>query len=439
MSLQHDLDERVVDWRHEVTKGPARVALLFIIIIAIGFAAALYWAYTASLEEVVSGSGKVVPSQQNQVVQHLEGGIVSELLVQEGDLVETGEVLMRIKDTSFSSEFREIDAQKLAMEAQIVRLRAQLGGVEPDFPQELLKAAPELVAREFDLYRAQKAQHEAELDVLRRQETQRRKELADVRQRIKNLNVSLGFVSEELALTEPLVSEGVVSRVDLLRLMQRKNELEGSVSASRHEAVVRDEAVEEARQRLNGQTEVFRSQTLQQLGEAEVRHKIATESLLQFEDRIERTDLRSPVDGIVKEIAVTTIGGVVQPGQALVEIVPTKESLLVEAAISPTDIAFVHPRQEVKINLTAYDFALYGSLPGHVVQISADTTEDDRGVPSYRVLVRTDKPFLDDQGETLPIIPGMVAEVNILTGEKTVLEYLVQPVMRVANKALRER
>jgi len=197
--------------------------------------------------------------------------------------------------------------------------------------------------------------------------------------------------------------------------------------------------VEEARQRSNERIELYRSETLQQLNEAEIRHSIAIESLLQFEERIERTDVRSPVDGIVKRISASTIGGVISPGQGLVEIVPTKESLLVEAQISPTDIAFVHPRQDVKINLTAYDFTVYGSLPGRVVQISADTTEDERGVPSYRVLVRTDKLFLDDQGEKLPIIPGMVAQVNILTGEKTVLEYLVQPVLRVAKNALHER
>jgi adhesin transport system membrane fusion protein len=439
MPSRHDFETLEADWRVEVTKGPARAAMIFIIVIALGFAGALYWAYTASLEEVVSGTGKVVSSQQNQVVQHLEGGIVSELLVREGDRVETADVLMRIKDISFSSEFREIEAQKLVIEAQMVRLRAQLEETLPEFPPDLLQAAPDVVARELDLYHTQMAQEEAGLDILRSQVAQREKELADLRQRTRNLNISLGFVSEELALTEPLVAEGVVSRVDLLRLKQRKNELEGAVSSSRHDTVVRSEAAEEARQRANERIELFRSQVLQQLSDAEVRHKIAIESLLQFEERIERTDVRSPVDGIVKRLSVSTIGGVVSPGQALVEIVPTKESLLVEARISPTDIAFVHPRQEVKINLTAYDFAVYGSLSGRVVQISADTTEDDRGVPSYRVLVRTDKPFLDDQGEKLSIIPGMVAEVNILTGEKTVLEYLVQPVLRVAKNALHER
>lgn len=408
-------------------------------IVALFVLAAGCWANIAELDEVTRGMGKVIPSSQIQVVQNLEGGILSEILVSEGEIVKPGQTLLRIDDTRFASSYREGRAGYLNLKAKAARLQAEAEGAGFEAPEEVQREMPELVQRELNLFQSRADELNSNITILQQQVKQRRQELAELNVKEENLQGSYKLLERELELTAPLEKQGVVSEVEVIRLKRQLNDLEGQLKATRLAIPRIRSTLSEAEHKVKEMRLQFRSNARAELNETLAELARITEANQALEDRVKRTWVKSPVHGTVKQLMVNTVGGVIQPGMDLLEIVPLEDTLLVEAKIRPKDIAFLRPGQDVTVKLTAYDFAIYGGLDASLEHISADTITDSEDESFYLVRVRTDRNFLGNEAEPLPIIPGMQTEVDILTGKKTVLTYLIKPVLRGMNHALSER
>ena len=378
---------------------------------------ALVWAHFAVLDEVKRGGGRVVPSRQMQVVQSLEGGIVSALEVRDGDIVRQDQVLVRIADTKFASELGEVTERRGAMTARVTRLEAELKSLaEPYFSDDLRRTAPGAVQAETSVFETRARKLADDIDVLTQQETR--------------LSQTLTLLNREVELTRRLYEQKVVPEIEWLRLTRQATEMRGQLA-------------ETQARKVNVKT-AFRSQADEDLAKSRGDLAVLDENIKSAQDRVRRADLKSPVYGIVNKINVTTIGAVVQPGASLMEIVPLEDTLLVEGRIRPQDIAFIRPHQDAVVKISAYDSNVYGSLKGKVERISADTIAEDKGAKEeketfYRVTVRTEINHLGTAENPLPIIPGMIATVEVLTGQKTVLDYLIKPARMLRDEALRER
>jgi len=431
------------DFAAEVTaariQGPRVVAILLLFGVILFFAAAIAWAWWAQIDEVTRGQGTVIPSSQVQVIQNLEGGILKAILVKEGELVEAGQILLRIDDTSFAASLGEQKAAFYSLMGQIARLTAESEGSALEFPPELLAEARQVAVNERKLFNARRADLKSQLGILRKQVDQRRQELIELRGLLKQNRSGLVLLEEELQMTEPLVRNGVVPKINLLRLRREVNDLEGLINGTILALPRSKSAVQEATRRIEERYLNFRSEALRELNAQKAEFAQVEQAILAAKDRVLRTDLRSPVRGIVKQMNIRTIGGIVMPGMNLMEVVPLDDTLLVEARVLPADVAFLKPGQKATVKLTAYDFSIYGGLDAELVRISADTIVDERGESYYQIIVRTDKSELVHHGNVLPIIPGMVASVDILTGRKTVLDYLLKPILKARNRALTER
>ncbi len=428
-----DIDRRVIK----------RFAHVLLVAICLAMGAFLIWANWAVLDEVTRGDGKVIPSSQVQVIQNLEGGILAEVLTSEGAIVEKGEVLMRIDNTVAESRLRELRQRYLSDLAGSARLEAEIGGVgDPSaikFPDELLSAAPEVAQSEVQLFTVRQQQLGSQMAILQDQLDQRKQELAELKAKEGGLRESFNLANQELQITRPLAAQGVVSQVDLLRLERSVNDIKADINAAALARPRAESAVAEAQKRLEERETTFRTEASQDLSKLKVELVSTQEELNANQDRVTRTEVRSPVFGTIKEIKIRTIGGVIQPGQSLIEVVPIEDTLLVEAQVRPSDIAFIRPKQAAVVKITAYDFSTYGGLDAVVEEISADTIANEKGEHFFRIRLRTDKNYLGTEAKPLPIIPGMTATVDILTGHKTVLEYLLNPIMRARDTALRER
>lgn len=396
----------------------------------------LVWAGVAHVDEVTRGEAKVIPSSQVQVVQAVDGGVVEEMLVSEGQVVSAGQLLLRIDPTRFVSSLRENRAEYLALLAKSARLQALTSGAPLGFPPEVAKDAPEIAAHERRLYDSSLAGLDAQLSIARQQLAQREQELNEVRAR--NAQASRGFelAAQELAVTRPLTSSGAVSEVDILRLEREVSRLRGEREQSAAQISRIQSAISEASRKIQEIELSVRNQMRAELSETMTRLASLSEGSRALADRVKHAEVRSPVRGTINRLLVTTVGAVVQPGNKVVEIVPLDDALILEARIKPKDIAFLRPGQPAQVKFTAYDFAVYGGLEAVVEHIAADTVTDDEGNAFYTVRVRTLKSSL---GDNLPIIPGMVAEVDVITGKKTVLAYLLKPVLRAKANALSER
>ncbi|WJD49410.1 MULTISPECIES: HlyD family efflux transporter periplasmic adaptor subunit [unclassified Enterobacter] len=364
----------------------------------IGLLFFVVWAWWAVLDEVTVGTGKITPSSHAQVIDSLDGGIVSGLLVKEGDIVERGQLLARLDPTRFQSNYGEAASRVRTLRASSERLRSELTGEPLRFSAESMRE-PDLVARERQLY-----------------ESRRR----NLNETVANLQKTYQLVMSELRLTQPLVAKGAASQVEVIRLQRQAAELQGKIDDARNQFAVRarEEQVKNNAD-LDAQIQVMSGKA----------------------DQVDRASLFSPVRGIVKDIQVTTVGGVLQPGGKLMEIVPLEDQLLVETRINPRDIAYIRPGLPATVKVTAYDSSIYGDLSGKVEVVSPDTLQDEvkRDQFYYRVYVRTSKAELHNKsGKSFPILPGMVANVEIKTGQKTVMDYLIKPLNKV-NEALRER
>jgi len=407
------------------------------------FVTAFAWAALTNVDEVIVGEGKVIPSNRVQVVQNLEGGIVSEIMVQVGQVVQRDQPLMRIDDTRFSASSREGRAKDDALLAKIARLSAEADGTTFAPPPQLAKANPQLFAQERTLYLSRQREVQANLSVLRQQVDQRRQELTEKRSREVQLRQSHALVSKELTMTRPLVQQGVVSEVEVLRLERQANDFLGELDAARLAIPRLESALLEVQQKGDEITARFRADSMKELNLARADQAALSAANTALDDRVTRTTARAPLTGVVKQVKVTTVGGVIQPGMDLVEIVPVEDTLLIEARVKPADIAFLRTGQEAMVKLSAYDFSIYGGFPATVENISADTITADkpgeRAETFYQIRVRTRQNKPSGHDDMLPIMPGMVATVDIKTGKKTVLHYLMKPIIKTKEVALRER
>ncbi len=415
------------------------IARLTVWAIALLLLSALLWAYFAVLDEVTTGIGKAIPSSKVQTIQNLEGGIVAEIFVREGQVVERGAPLLRLDDTRFLSNMSESEADRLALIARVERLSAEGEGRALQLPREITEVAPGLAADEEALYFSRQQALAGEVSILNEQRSQKTQELAEFRAKADQYRSSLGLIQRELNMSEPLVASGAISEVEVLRLRRSAVDTRGALTAT-NLAIPRAQAsIQEVERKIEEVQLRFRTQALKELNEARTALSKITASSRAIEDRVSRTSVTSPVRGIVKQLNVNTIGGVVQPGSNLLEIVPLEDSLLIEARIRPQDIAFLHPGQEAMVKFTAYDYTIYGGLKARLELISADTISDEEGRSFYLIQLRTDRSHLGSDAKPLLIIPGMVASVDIITGRKSVLDYLLKPVLKARAEALRER
>lgn len=400
---------------------------------------ALIWAKFAVLQEVTTGQGKAIPSSKVQVIQNLEGGIVTEIFAREGQVVNKGDVLLRLDATRYNSNKGETEADRMALQARVERLRAEAEGRPLVLPEELIKQAPQLAEDELALYRSRQQRLESEQNTLKEQLRQKTQELAEFRSKAQQYRSGLGLIQQELNMSQPLVETGAISAVEILRLRRSVVEMRGSLDATNLAIPRAESAMQEIESRLNESTLAFQTDAFKELNEARTELQKITATSVAIEDRVSRTTISSPVHGVIKQLKVNTIGGVVQPGSDMLEIVPLEDNLLIEAQIRPQDVAFLHPGQKAMVKFTAYDYTIYGGLKAKLELIGADTITDEKGNSFYLIQVRTEKNHLGGDEHPLLIIPGMVASVDIMTGEKSVLDYLLKPVLKARSEALRER
>ncbi|MBT9300911.1 HlyD family type I secretion periplasmic adaptor subunit [Pseudomonas sp. TAE6080] len=382
----------------QTTPG-SRLILQLIAAVLIG---GLVWAYFARVEEITLGEAKIISKSREQIIQSLEGGILAEMNVREGDIVEKDQILLKIDPTRAQASYRESLSKVIGLKASITRLRAEAYQQPLEF-DELVMTDPAVVQQEQQAYKARKNALDESINGLQR---------------------SYALSAREIQLAEPLAAKGLMSEVEILRMRRSANEIKSQIV-----------------ERINR----YQAEANSELAKFELELSQTSENLVGRADVVERTTINAPVRGTVKNVRVNTRGGVIQPGEPILEIVPLEDQLLVEGKIRPADVAFLRPGLPATVKITAYDYAIYGGLKGHVEHISPDTLKDDQkaaaGRPDdtyYRVLVLTESSNLEAGGRSLPIIPGMVASVEVRTGEKTILDYLLKPVLK-AREAFRER
>lgn len=431
----------VTDLRDIGSTSPVAANLLLLVIIVF-FVAAVAWSAHAPLDEVVRGAGKVIPSSEIKRIQNFEGGIVKEILVHEGQEVTTGQVLILLDQVQMTSKFREQQSGYLDQILAIARLEAELDGRdEIDFPEEAVSQKPHLIKHQKELLRSRKESRLSALSVLEREREQRTQELKELRSKLDFQEQNYALLKKEMEMIRTMVAKGAASDMDLLRAQREMTELFGLIADSRIAIPKASAAVEGASHRIDEEKGKQRSEILKELNAIRTEMEGTKEMLPALEDQMDRTSVRSPVDGTVKRVFVTTVGEAVGPGKEMLEIVPREDSLLIEARVLPQDIAFLYPGQSANVKITAYDFSIFGGMPAVLEHISADAITDEQQKLSYYLIkVRTEKTSVKDKdGKEMPIIPGMVAEVDVLTGKKTVLEYILKPIIKTTRGALRER
>jgi membrane fusion protein, adhesin transport system len=407
-----------------------RCALLLVVVL-------ITWAALAEVDEVTKGDAKVVPSKQLQVIQALDGGVVSEILVKEGDVVDAGQVLLRIDGTRATSGVRESAAQTFSLKVKLARLKALAEGTSFIPPEADTEEEKGVVDEERQLYEDRRSQLMATISINEQQLMQRRQELSEMRARRDSAARSLDLAQQELSKTKPLLATGAVSEVEILRLDREVSRSRGDMEQASAQSSRVLAAISEATRKIQETELLFRNEARKELSETLGRLNTMNEGAVALADKVDKANVKSPVKGRVQRLLANTVGGVVQPGRDIVEIVPLDDALVLEAKINPKDIGFIHPGQVATVKFTAYDFAIYGGMEAKVENISPATETDERSQQTFYVVrVKTSR---NNFSAKQPIIPGMIAEVDILTGKKTVLNYLLKPVLRAHAYALRER
>jgi adhesin transport system membrane fusion protein len=396
----------------------------------------LLWAALAHVDEVTRGEARVVPSRQLQVLQALDGGVVAEIAVREGEVVEAGQLLLRIEETRATAGMRESAATGISLRARSARLRALAEGRPFDPPVARDDEERRVVEEERRLYVSRRSELDAQLSVVRQQVAQRQQEMTEAQARRNAAQRGLELAQQELTQTRPLLASGAVSQVDILRLDRDVTRYRGDAEQASAQIARAQAAIGESERKLQEAELTFRNEARRDLAEAMGKLNALNEGAVALADKVTKASVKSPVRGRVQRLLANTVGGVVQPGKDIVEIVPLDDSLVLEARLAPKDIAFIRPGQAATVKFSAYDFSIYGGLDANVENISPDTVVDERGNAFYVVRVRTTKNGFTDK---LPIIPGMTAEVDVLTGRKTVMSYLLKPVLKAQAYALRER
>lgn len=396
------------------------------------------WAAVSKVEILVRGQGQVVPTSEVQVVQSLEGGILQELLVAEGDRVRKGQPLLKISDVMFSSEKGGAEAQSIGLRAKRARLEAEANGKSFSIPEDIAAAAPQVAANEKALYNSRQQELKNAIAMLEEKITSAAAQISETQAQISRLSSSAGILGQELKITRDMVAQKAVPKLEELRLSRELNDIQGQLRASKEKLPGLEADLNAARQERKDQEDKFRSQALGELNAVETDISRLGESLKSIGDRVSRAELRSPVDGIINKIALKTIGGVIEPAQQLVEIVPIDEKLKIVARVIPSDIAFLHLGQDVNVKISAYDAQRYGHLKGRLSRIGANSVTDREGHVFFEIEVTTEKNYMGTSDNPLPITPGMVATAEVVTGKRTILEYLAKPILRAKDKALTE-
>jgi len=413
--------------------------LLFVAIGAFFFLFVV-WANLAVLDEVTRGEGKIIPSSDVQAIQTLEAGIVEAFLVREGDEVKAGQVLMRLSDIDASSDLGANRARYLGLLASITRLQAEAEGkATVEFPEEVMKGAPTSVTEELNSFRANQQQIQGQLSIFQQQLAQRQQEVRELEGRASDTRGVLSLQREEKAMVEPLVARGSAPKMELLQLERSIKEKTVELNSVLSNLPRAKSAAAEAQARIDDITTTMQAQAQTELSAKLTEMNEIKERLGALKDRKTRTELKSPVNGTVQQISVKSIGGITKPGEDVIKIIPRDDQLIVEARIKPSDRAFIYPGQKAIVKVTAYDFSIYGGLQAEVLDISADTIKDEKDNSFYRVRLRTKESELRRRGQVLPIIPGMVTSVDILTGHKTVMQYLLKPLIKTLTNAMGER
>ena len=427
---------------------PSHVSKIIFLLISGIFIIFLTWAAIAEIDELARGNGKVIPTDKVQTVQSLDGGIISEIFVKEGDTVSFDAPLMKIDTTRFQATLEESRQEYLSLLALKTRLEIESTiDIDKELPElkfdtKVVEDSSRYDANEKLLLENRFKELKSSINVLQNQENQKVQELKEIESTIKKLTDSLGFIEEQRKTIRKLVERGIKSNYDLLDIEKEYNQTKGDLQTAKLSISRSNFAILEAQNRIQEKINIFRSEASNELQKTVAQINRFEAKLVGDRDKVAKTTITSPVDGIIKQLNFNTIGGVVQSGVDLIEIVPLSDALVVEAKIDPKDIAFINPSQKAIIKITAYDFAIYGGLEGKIVEISADTIIDKdskEGKSYYRVLVKTDKNYLERKGKKLPIIPGMVATVDIVTGKKTILDFILKPILKVKQDSLHER
>ena len=427
--FEAEADALISRQRTQRAQALVRSALIVVVLLIV-------WAALAKVDEVTRGEARVIPSRQLQVVQSLDGGVVAEIAVQEGQVVEAGQLLLRVEETRATAGMRESAATGIALRARAARLRALAEGRPFAPPTATNEEDRRTVEEERRLYASRLSELDAQLAVVRQQMAQREQERSEAQAKRNSAQRGLELAQQELAATRPLLASGAVSQVDVLRLEREVTKNRGDMEQAAAQIARAAAAIGESQRKAQEAELSFRNEARRDLNEAMGKLNALNEGAVALADKVSKSQIRSPVRGRVQRLLANTVGGVVQPGKDIVEVVPLDDTLVLEARVQPRDIAFIRPGQAATVKFSAYDFSIYGGLEAKVENISPDTVVDERGNAFYLVRVRTAQAGFNDK---LPIIPGMTAEVDVLTGQKTVLSYLLKPVLKVRDGALRER
>lgn len=399
----------------------------------------ILWAYFAEVDELARGEGKVIPSKQVQLIQNLEGGIVSEILVEEGEIVQKNQILLKINDTSFASSYEESHLRFLELSAKAMRLEAESSGMGCQADSIKEGELKPFLQQEKVLFLLNKKQLKQQIRILDEHVNQRQHELREAKSEYEQLKSEYKLIKQEVTITKPLVRSGIVSQVEFLQLSRQASSLKGKMNAVKLSFAKLRSKVSEAKSEVAEAKTEFRHDAKKELNDVKSEISRIVESSEALQDRVKRTAVRSPVKGIVQRLLVNTVNGVVQPGKDIVEIIPLDDNLLIETKIKPSDIAYLFAGQKAMVKFTAYDFSIYGALEGKVMHISPDTITDEDGNSFYLVRIKTDRNYLEFAGEKYNLLIGMIASVDIITGKKSVLDFLLKPILKVQQAALRER
>jgi len=397
------------------------------------------WASLAEIDEITRGDGKVIPYGNNQIIQNLEGGIVEELLVKEGQIVKKNEIILKISNAKSVSTSRTNEMKYYELEAKRLRLYAEANSLSFKTPNVKDKELKIQIKLSKNLYTSNKLEFIAKDNSFKNQIEQKIQSYKEARAKVRSLKKSLRYVDEEIKMTEPMVKEGIKSKVDFLKLKREANNIENDIEAAQLSLPRLKSTVKEFENRRKESKQLFINNAKKELNEVIAEISILKTQQIALNDQVERTMVKSPVEGIVQKLFIHTVGGVIKPGDNLVEIVPTNKKLYLEIKIKPSNIAFIHPGAEAKVKISAYDYAIHGGLLGKVVSISPDTITDKKENTFYIIHVVTNKNYLGTEKNPLNIIPGMTISVDIITGQKTVMEYILKPILKSKQYVFSER
>lgn len=399
----------------------------------------LIWAAFSPIDELVRGSGKVIPSGENQMIQHLEGGMVSAILVKEGQKVKVDDILLKIDNIKSTSNYESSQYKWAELRSKIIRLRAEaMGGTFSPSADDIAKI-PNQIAAERNLYLSNQESLRSQIQGLNDQYVQKQNEKLEAQGRIIEQKRALSLIKEEVAITEPMVAQGIKPKVEFLKLQREMSDISERYNALLASIPQLNAAMNQISSKIRETQSEFRMKAQQDLNSAQTEYNRVGVESSAFADQVTRTSIKSPISGIVQKLYVNTVGGVIKPGDDLVEIVPTEGGLLIEAKIKPADIAFIYPGQNATVKVTAYDYSIYGSLQGKVVTISPDTVTDKNENMYYIVKIKTNKKFLGSEEKPLKILPGMMVNVDIVTGKKTILQYILKPILKTKQYTFTER